>query len=360
MRNKLKDILKSEDIFTIKISHNCIKFEYKNVKEEFDYSHIVEKYATNPYAYYKAIEKKLSEYDEDTNIKLIKEGVLNSQIDNAVISAMLKFLKDNKIDKNKAYNFIILCGIKYGLNLKINTKEKLNISYDSYENLEKDILYVLLYMKNDLTFDYINNYASKMSLSTKIRNKIFLFKKELFLRKNQLRWKLRYFKYYVEGIIEDISRKISMKVWRNQGVNETKSKKESIEERKKFLLGLREKKENTIETKIPLTNFFGEQEEKIFKDCINYVKEKNYPFLEDNKWFYKEISNGKLKDNLEKLIGENGLIKNRNFIRKMKIEDFNRILNESNVCKEMSEKDKEIIYYMLQQKLLIDYIDREI
>lgn len=360
MRNKLKDIGNLEDIFTIKISHNSIKLKYKDKKEEFDYSHIVEKYATNPYSYYKAIEKKLSEYGEDTNIELIKEGVLNSKIDNAVISAMLKFFEDNKIDKNKAYNFIMLCGIKYGLKLKLNINEKINLSYDSYENMEKDILYVLLYMKNDLTFDYINYYASKMSLSTNIKNKIFEFKKEIFLRKNKIKRKLTYCKFYIEDIIDDISRKISMKINRNKGVDEPKRKKENIEERKRFLSRLREKKDETFETKIPLTNFFGEQEEKIFKECIKYIKENNYPFLEDNKWFYKEISNGNLKDKLERLIGQNGLIKNRNFIRSMKIEDFKRILNESNVCKEMSEKDKEIIYYMLQQKLLLDYIERDI
>ncbi len=360
MRKKLKDIQKVEDIFTIKISHNSIRLEYKDIKEKLDYSHIVETYATNPYAYYKAIEKKLSEYGEDTNIEKIKEGILNSKIDNAVLSAMLKFFEDNKIDKNKAYNFIMLCGIKYGLKLKLNINEKVNLSYDSYENMEKDILYVLLYMKNDLTFDYINYYSSKISISTNIKNKIYAFKKEIYLRKNQLKWELRYCRFYIEDIKEDISRKIFMKIGRLQDLNDSGKKKDTIEARKRFLLGLREKNQEIFETKIPLTNFFGEQEEKIFKECIKYVKENNYPFLEDNKWFHKEISNGKLKDKLEILIGQKGLIKNRNFIRSMKIEDFNRILNESNVCKEMSNKDKEIIYYMLQQKLLIDYIDREI
>lgn len=361
MKNKLKDIENfQEDVFTIKISYNSIVLQYNGKREKFDYSHIVEKYATNPYSYYKAIEKKLSEYGEDINIKKIKEGVLNSKIDNAVISAMLKFFEDNKIDKNKAYKFIILFGQKYGLKIKLNTKEKVNISYDSYEKIGKDILYVLLYMKDDLTFDYINYYASKMSLKTNIKNKIYAIKKEIFLRKNKLSWKLRHCRFYIEDIFEYTFRKIHMKIRKNKCVDEFICKEDSSEGRKKFLSRLREKKDEPFETKIQFTNFFGDQEEKLFKECIKYVKENNYPFIEDHKWFYKEISKGKLKEKLERLIGEKGLIKNRNFIRKMKIEDFNRILTESRVCKEMSKKDKEIIYYMLQQKLLIDYIDRDI
>ena len=92
---------------------------------------------------------------------------------------------------------------------------------------------------------------------------------------------------------------------------------------------------------------------------LEYAKENKEELRKDSKKIYRDISNGKLTECMDILIGENGVIRNGEAVFASSPKQFYKALSKENIDENMSEHDKEIVYYVFLQKLLIERIKKK-
>lgn len=359
----------------IVIKNGSIFVSMNGIGKKYDYEEFIRDNYKNPYADFVKVEKAIDEHVRISDRKRLKRATETQELDIPILHAIVNFMqsgKDEQLKQNlgKYINaYARECGVKgvktHGA--KVSLQYVLSKRDFVFEYNFKRSRYILddarKAEKAEILTEHEMYYANKLSLIQRLR---------LLYAKNSIK-----FKYWIKSRKHKIKHDNKIQ---EERVNEKSESDNSRDAHNDF------DDEKTVEfhvlspalyKKVTKPEYTIEQNEnqggnlcfeynntqegrdKIRNGIayiLEYVKENKEELKKDSKKIYRDISNGKLTECMDILIGKNGVIRNREELFASSPKQFYSALGRESVDENMSEHDKEIIYYVFLQKLLIESI----
>lgn len=357
----------------ILIKNGQLLLTMNGIGKKYDYLQYIKKNYENPYADYIRLTKLMDDYVPYYIRSNLKKATQSQKIDIPILNAIVDFFKIEDSNINDIGPYLCAYAQNFGVKGLGKPTCKVNIKYELN--------------KRDFVFDY--NFARSRPLLSDVKtmNRIELLSLHEIEYAKRIGFKQKIKMYYEKKSIqfkylmknnkekrEEVRRNLqNIKLYRDRAENvkeyyfDDREKDDTIEYSKKSLGNINIGKNITLEKtygeKRNYFNlvFFDCQEnrdvlEKGFDTILKYAKDNKEEIRKNSKIIYEDVNSGRLTKCLENLVGNNGIIFNKEELFKSTPEQFFVASNKANIGKDMSYHDKEIIYYVILQKLLIDKV----
>ena len=359
----------------ITIKNGVILIVLNGFGKAYDYAEYIKRSYRNPYSALKKIESFVDENISQEDSQKIKDATEKQILDIPVIYAIIDFMKLGKStareDETGEYikAYAQKCGVK------------------GIDNTEANVRLEYLLSKRDFIFDYNYHKSRFLRMGACLEKEEIITGHEMYYAfRTGMYQRFKYFctkkliecKYFVKGRRKRKQEQIATikqneknntifeSAYDRESQDDAKTKRYPINQLKhsgEFVVKI-DLEQNIKERKMPQTKIVHfayvhtkENSDKIengLSSILKYVQDNIGELKKDSKKLYRDISDGILTTSMEELLGKNGVIQNRDGVFTFTLEEFNNAISEFDIADNMTDKEKEILYYIFLQKLLIE------
>ena len=366
----------------IVIKNGSIFVTMNGIGKEYDYAEFIKENYKNPYADFVKVEKAIDAHVRRSDRKRLKKATETQELDIPILHAIIDFMQSVKSEEltqntGKYINaYARECGVRgvrpYGA--RVSLQYVLSKRDFVFEYNFKRSRYILddkrKAEKAEIVTEHEMYYADKLSLWQRlkllyaknsirlkywIKNKKHKIKQDFRAQEQRTNKEDKENNNSLKEEQNDINYKGTEKTIEYHVVTPTLYKKAKLA----YALEQNENQEREIHFIYNNTQADRDKIKNGIAYILEYAKENKEELRKDSKKIYRDISNGKLTECMDILIGENGVIRNGEAVFASSPKQFYKALSKENIDENMSEHDKEIVYYVFLQKLLIERIKKK-